>query len=166
MNRKVNVLFVCMGNICRSPAAEGVFRAYIKAAGFDGMITVDSAGTIAYHAGHPPDGRMVEAAARRGYILTSLARQVTRVDFEDFDLMIAMDRENLMDLEQMANGPRRNIRLLGTFLNEASSHGAVRSVPDPYYGGAAGFESVLDMIEEACPAILDQCLELLQTKAG
>ena len=166
MTNQIKVLFVCMGNICRSPTGEGVFRHYVVNAGYGEIIMVDSAGIIDYHAGSPADERMQQAATRRGYALTSIARQVTVEDIDEFDLIVAMDRDNLAALERLANGARDHIRILGTFLGETVSNATARSVPDPYYGGAAGFEAVLDMIEDACPAMLKYSLELLQAKSG
>ena len=159
---RLKVLFVCMGNICRSPAAEGVFREYLRKAGHAGAIYVDSAGTIDYHAGSLPDARMREAASRRGYSLESLARQVLPDDIGTFDLIIVMDHVNLKDLAEIAGGEYAHVRMLGSFLENADTPEKILPVPDPYYGGAAGFERVLDMIEAACPAILDYCLELLE----
>jgi protein-tyrosine phosphatase len=161
---KIKVLFVCMGNICRSPAAEGVFREYVRKAGHDALIQIDSAGTIDFHAGSLPDPRMRQAAARRGYRLDSLARQVTRDDFGNFDLIVAMDHINLNDLDEIAGGPTRHVQLLGSFLDGMSSHN-IPEVPDPYYGGRDGFEKVLDMIESACPAMLASCLKMVNSLA-
>lgn len=162
MNRTdhiASVLFVCMGNICRSPTGEAVFRHYVEQAGHADRIHIDSAGTIGYHVGHPPDPRMIEAAARRGYVLDSRARQVQRRDIDLFDLIVPMDHDNLLDVEALAGGPRPHIRMLGSFLNGGDNERA-EAVPDPYYGGAAGFDAVLDMIESACPGILEHCLAL------
>ena len=150
----VAVLFVCMGNICRSPAAEGVFRHYLERQGAGEDFYIDSAGTIDYHSGRPAEARMRAAASRRGYTLTSIARQVTPGDLDEFDLIVAMDRDNLRYLEELANGPRGHIRLLGSFLpghQGEPEHAA--EVPDPYYGGLQGFEDVLDMLERACPGL-------------
>lgn len=166
MSVQIKILFVCMGNICRSPTGEGVFRHYVDRAGYNDVIQVDSAGIIDYHAGSPADSRMQAAASRRGYSLTSTARQVLVEDITGYDLIVAMDLDNLMDLQRLANGPSPHIRMLGTFLNGADSNALARSVPDPYYGGVQGFEDVLDMIEEACPRMLDHCLELLRIKSG
>ncbi len=154
MSETKSVIFVCMGNICRSPAGEGVMRAMADRAGLGDRMTIDSAGTIGYHAGNRADDRMRAAAARRGYDLTSIARQVTPEDVETFDLVIAMDRDNLEDLERLAGGERDHIRMLGSFL-EGHGRDDVPDVPDPYYGGEAGFERVLDMIEAACGAIIE-----------
>lgn len=168
MTRKqatVSVLFVCMGNICRSPTGEGVFRQYVERQGRADRFHVDSAGTIDYHSGAPADGRMRKAAARRGYVLDSIARQVRPEDLDRFDLVVAMDRNNLRDLEQLAGGPRANLRLLGSFLPERdAAPGPAPDVPDPYYGGPQGFEEVLDMIERACPHLFSVCQETLNSK--
>ena len=142
-----------MGNICRSPAGEAVFRAYAERQAAGAPIEVDSAGTIDYHAGCPADPRMRDAAARRGYALTGAARQVCPGDVEAFDLIVAMDRANLLDLEALAGGPRPHIRMLGSFLDGADSNRSAADVPDPYYGGDAGFERVIEMIEAACPRL-------------
>jgi protein-tyrosine phosphatase len=147
------VLFVCMGNICRSPAAEGLFRAYVERRGMAEHIDVDSAGTLSYHAGEPADPRMCLAAAERGYELTGTARRVDRTDLDHFDLIVAMDRDNLDDLQSLAGGPQPHIRMLGSFIDGFDNRTAL-DVPDPYYGGPDGFERVLDLIESACPAIL------------
>jgi protein-tyrosine phosphatase len=163
-NSQVSILFVCMGNICRSPTGEGVFRHYVDQAGMTEVIHIDSAGTIGYHSGDPADPRMCEAAARRGYVLDSIARQVTRTDISVQDLIVAMDRTNLRDLERLAGGARSHIRMLGCFLGDGCTNDLARPVPDPYYGGTAGFDFVLDMIESACPSLLEHCLELHHNK--
>jgi len=155
------ILFVCLGNICRSPTAEGVMHGLLAERGLEGVVEVDSAGTIAYHVGEGADARMQRAAAERGYSLDSISRQVEPEDFARFDLVVAMDRSNREDLEAMAeevpgavDGSLGKIRLLADFLPP----GAPRDVPDPYWGGTKGFEQVLDLIEEACPRILDELL--------
>jgi protein-tyrosine phosphatase len=143
----VRILFVCMGNICRSPTAEGVMRHLIAQRGLDGEIEVQSAGTGGWHAGNAPDARSTRAAAARGITLEGAARQVTRADFEDFDLLVAMDRDNLADLRAIAPpGTEHKLRML-------VADG--RDVPDPYYGGPRGFEDVLDLVETACAQLLD-----------
>jgi len=149
-----SVVFVCMGNICRSPAAEGVLKALAAGRGVAGRLRVDSAGTITYHAGKPPDPRMCQAAARRGYRLDGHSRRFQPEDAERFDLVVAMDRENLADLAEICGRRPANARLLADFLPP----GSPADVPDPYYGGAQGFDVVLDLMEEACPRILDQLL--------
>lgn len=157
---KIKVLFVCMGNICRSPAAEGVFAEYVRKSGYEDRFDIDSAGTLDYHTGSLPDERMRQAANRRGYKLLSRARQVTKSDLEEFDLVLAMDNTNLQELNQLAGGKRPHICLFGRFLVTGSDH-PVPSVPDPYYGGMNGFEKVLDMLESGCPVLLEHCLTLM-----
>ncbi len=153
-----------MGNICRSPAAEGVFRRYVEQQDAADNINVDSAGTIDYHRGKPADPRMRAAASRRGYTLTSLSRQVIPEDLDEFNLIVAMDRDNLWYLQELAGGARTNIRLLGSFLPEYQGHPEqAPEVPDPYYGGAQGFEKVLDMLERACLGLYSACQELSGT---
>jgi len=150
-----------MGNICRSPTGEGVFQYYVREAGQESNIRIDSAGTIGYHTGDPADARMQAAAKKRGYSLDSLARQVSSADIEDFDLIVAMDVENLEYLDYLAGGRMSHIRMLGSFLDVSEDPVMGPSVPDPYYGGDAGFEEVLDMIEAACPVMLEHCLTIL-----
>lgn len=149
---KVSVLFVCMGNICRSPTAEAVFRHYVESAGLSASILIDSAGTHDYHLGHAPDLRSQHAAEQRGYDMSSLrGRQVESLDFERFDYVLAMDRANLAILQYLApRGCKKQVQL---FLDYARHH-KEREVPDPYYGGEQGFEQVLDMIEDAAQALL------------
>ena len=151
-NQKTSVLFVCMGNICRSPTAEGVFRRLVAEAGLDELFEIDSAGTHAYHVGEPPDRRAQEAATRRGFSLTDIrARRVAADDFERFHYIIAMDQDNLVMLQEQADpGHREKIRL---FLEFGS--GPETEVPDPYYGGATGFERVLDLVEDASRGLLE-----------
>lgn len=150
-SHRVSVLFVCMGNICRSPTAEGVFRHVVTASGLADAIYIESAGTHGYHAGEPPDRRSQAAADRRGYSLASLrARRFDATDFERFDYVLAMDRENLAWLEELAGDDHRE--RLSLFLSFAEGVGD--EVPDPYYGGAAGFERVLDLVEEASQGLL------------
>lgn len=152
--RQLRILFVCMGNICRSPAGECVFRHYVHQQGQASRIEIDSAGTIGYHTGEPPDRRMVDAARARGYRMTGNARQVRREDLDEFDLVIAMDRQNLRDLKALARTPDQLARL--HLLTDFQPKAPGPDVPDPYYGGPEGFETVLDMIEEACPALLSR----------
>jgi protein-tyrosine phosphatase len=149
---KISVLFVCMGNICRSPTAEGVFRHHVANAGLDALFEIDSAGTHAYHVGEPPDRRAQQAAARRGFSLADIrARRVGPEDFERFHHIIAMDRDNLALLHEQADTPyHEKIRL---FLEFGS--GPETEVPDPYYGGATGFERVLDLVEDASRGLLE-----------
>lgn len=151
---KVRILFVCMGNICRSPTAEGVFRHRVQQAGLAGRVEIDSAGTVGYHAGEPPDRRAVKCADARGYDLSALrARQVRRSDFADFDYVMVVDQANLEALRSRCPLEYQSkLRLLMEF---ARRHSA-REVPDPYYSGAKGFEAVLDMIEDAADGLLDE----------
>lgn len=144
------ILFICLGNICRSPAAEGVLRAKARDRGM--KIYIESAGTGAWHAGDPPDGRMIKAAAKRGYDLShQRARKVTDADFFEFDYLLAMDLSNHTDLLDLAPPNREcDIRL---FLDFADCE--TRETPDPYYGGDQGFEHVLDLIELGAEGFLD-----------
>ena len=151
--QRLGVLFCCMGNICRSPSAEGVLRAQLDAAGLHDAVHVDSAGTDGWHVGEAPDARAVRHAARRGYDLSGQrARCIGVADFERFDLVLAMDRDNLARLRALCPPPRQaRLRLLMSFAPEAGSE----VVPDPYYGGADGFEHVLDLLEQACHGLLE-----------
>ena len=151
-SEKVGVLFVCMGNVCRSPTAEGVFRHYVAEAGLADLFDIDSAGTHAYHVGEPPDKRAQQAAERRGFSLADIrARRVAPEDFERFHHIIAMDQDNLVLLQEQADAVQRaKIRL---FLEYTA--GPETEVPDPYYGGATGFERVLDLVEDASRGLLE-----------
>lgn len=148
----VGVLFVCMGNICRSPTAESVFRAHVGHAGLQDRVLIESAGIGDWHVGEPPDHRAITHARRRGYHLDSVrARQVRQEDFARFDWILAMDLNNLRDLSAMR--PADFAGHLGLFLDFAPELG-MREVPDPYYGGADGFETVLELTERASGALL------------
>ena len=148
----VRVLMVCMGNICRSPTAHGVLESLVADAGLADRITVDSAGTHDYHVGRPPDERAQQHAARRGYDLSAQrARQLKAQDFDDFDLVLVMDDANQHAARALCPpGQRHKLRRLTDF---CTRHRA-SEVPDPYYGGAAGFEAVLDLVEDACDGLL------------
>ena len=149
----MKILFVCLGNICRSPTAEVVFRVIASREAPDILLELDSAGTAAYHVGQLPDQRTRQAAARRGYDLSALrARVVEPRDFEHFDLILAMDRENLRALERRAPAHTRD--RLRLFLEFAPQTG-ISDVPDPYYGGPNGFEDVLDLIEAASRGLVE-----------
>lgn len=148
----INVLFVCLGNICRSPTAHGVFQRVVRDAGLEEQICIDSAGTGDWHIGHGPDRRALVSARQRGYDLSELvARQVTTEDFDRFHYVLAMDSQNLGNLERMKPSNYRGH--LGLFLEFALHHN-VEEVPDPYYGGDRGFEEVLDMVEDASRGLL------------
>ena len=153
----IKVLFVCMGNICRSPTAEGVFRQRVEQAGLKKHIQIDSAGTHNYHAGGRPDQRSQKVAQQRGYNLSALrARKVQSKDFEIFDYILAMDRANLDDM--LVECPEQFKAKMKLFLGFAS--GATESeVPDPYYGGPRGFDWVLDLVEQASDGLLQQIVE-------
>ena len=148
----IKVLFVCMGNICRSPTAHGVFQRLVEQTGMSHEIKTDSAGTHAYHVGHPPDPRAQTVALRRGINLSALrARRVSVSDFEKFDYILAMDQENLSVLRTSC--PPEHSHKLRLFLDFAPEL-KVNEVPDPYYGGATGFEQVLDLVEIASEGLL------------
>jgi protein-tyrosine phosphatase len=151
-SRTKSVLFVCMGNICRSPAAEGVFRKAVAEAGREAEFEIDSAGTHGYHVGHPPDPRMQAAAKARGYRLDSVARRLDTADFQRFDLIVAMDDENFENISAMSPGSGAHIVRMCDYCESQQA----TEVPDPYYGGAAGFERVLDILEDACANLLRQ----------
>ena len=146
------VLFICMGNICRSPAAAIVFRTQVEAAGLSEAIHIDSAGTIGYHAGKGPDPRMSDTLRSRGYTIAGRSRQVRKEDLDDFDLLLVADEDNLSDVRRLdRDGTRREkIRLLVDYCVEQEA----TRVPDPYYGGQRGFEDVADLVEDACGGLL------------
>ncbi|WP_428262835.1 low molecular weight protein-tyrosine-phosphatase [Haliangium sp.] len=150
----VSICFVCLGNICRSPTAEGVMRSLVRTAGLADVVHIDSAGTGAWHVGEPADARSRSAARARGIELTSVARAFTRADLPRFDYVLAMDQQNLRDLLRLAgrSNERDKIQLLRAF-DPSAPPGA--EVPDPYYGGADGFDQVLDICERACRGLLD-----------
>jgi protein-tyrosine phosphatase len=167
---RLGVLMVCMGNICRSPTAEAVLRDRLERKGWADRVLLDSAGTHGYHVGAPPDPRAIEHAARRGYDLTGLrARRVGPNDFQRFELILPMDDVNLADLQERCP-PALSDRLW--LLLEAAAYPAQparRDVPDPYYGGPAGFEQVLDLVESACDALIphiERRLNALESASG
>jgi protein-tyrosine phosphatase len=147
-----SVLFVCMGNICRSPAAEGVFRKLVTDAGRESEFHIDSAGTHGYHIGHPPDSRMLAAAAGRGYRLDSTARRILSDDFERFELIVVMDDDNFRQVSALHTGAGAQVVRMCDYCEVREE----TEVPDPYYGGDAGFEQVLDILEDACANLLRQ----------
>lgn len=162
---KTRVLMVCMGNICRSPTAEAVLRHKLKAAGLDKTVEVDSAGTYGGHVGEPPDTRAQRHAKLRGYDLSRLrARRLTAEDFTRFDWVIAMDGDNLSRMAELAPvGHRARMELL---MAHATRHAEVAAVPDPYYGPPAGFDHVLDLIEDACDGLLHRLVATAPPAAG
>lgn len=152
----MRLLFVCLGNICRSPTAEGVMRHLLVEEGLAEAVELDSAGTGDWHVGHAPDERSAGAASERGIELSGQARQVALEDFETYDLILAMDRSNHADLLALAPDAdaRERVRLLREYDPEAVAAAALE-VPDPYYGGADGFEEVLDVVTRACEGLLE-----------
>jgi protein-tyrosine phosphatase len=152
-DQKVKILFVCMGNICRSPTADAVFKHQVKAAGLEKHIYVDSAGTHAYHIDEPPDKRAQKAAQKRGYNMQELrARAVELNDFEEFHYILAMDKNNLAILQDRC--PHQYTHKLGLLMSYSSQWDRYQEVADPYYGGSHGFELVLDLVEDANQGLL------------
>lgn len=148
LSNKYKVLFVCLGNVCRSPAAQAIFEHYVRENGMSDVISADSAGIYGGHKGNPPDRRMRTAALYRGFAVTHIARQVSSMDFLDFDMVVAMDDQNYEDLMHLAPSVEatHKIRRMADFL---TTH-KISYIPDPYYMGAEGFSHVLDLLEEAC----------------
>ena len=161
VSKKLKVLFVCLGNICRSPLAEGVFRYHVERAGLADRFEIDSAGTSAYHIGDPPDERTTRVARMRGIVLNSRARQITPADLSSFDYVVVMDRQNLANVERLAKtaAATAEVVMLRDFDQEARGD---RDVPDPYYGGPRGFEDVHDIIEHSCTALLQHIRQVHQ----
>ena len=153
INNKYKVLFVCLGNICRSPAAQGIFEHYVRENGMTDKIEADSAGTYSGHRGELPDRRMRNAALYRGFALTHLARPVSSLDFLDFDLIIAMDDQNYEDLMHLAPSVEatHKIHRMSEFLKVRK----MSYIPDPYYMGVEGFSLVLDLLEDGCKNLYD-----------
>jgi protein-tyrosine phosphatase len=153
------LLFVCLGNICRSPAAEGVFLHLIASEGLEDRFVVDSAGTGGWHVGNPADRRMRAAAERRGIHLPSRARQIELADFTSFDRILTMDDDNLRNVRSLARelGERPGLARIEPMTSHCRVH-QVSEVPDPYYGGEQGFEDVLDLLEDACGGLLEMLL--------
>ncbi len=150
----VKILFVCMGNICRSPSGEAVMNKLVKRAGLENEIECDSAGTIAYHEGEPADARMKRHAISRGYRLTSISRRFKEIDFENFDYIIAMDESNYNDLHSFDYSKKYENKIF--MMTDFAKNGNYREVPDPYYSGPEGFELVLDILEDACAGLLEE----------
>lgn len=152
--KKIKVLFVCLGNICRSPSAEGIMKKLVANAGLEKEIEIDSAGMVDFHEGELPDSRMRAHAAKRGYSLTSLSRPVKSADFFEFDYIIGMDDRNIEYLRRMAPDQEsvEKIHRMTDFSRKLSYD----HIPDPYYSGASGFELVLDLLEDACAGLLEE----------
>ncbi|HTA12802.1 MAG TPA: low molecular weight protein-tyrosine-phosphatase [Solirubrobacteraceae bacterium] len=161
----MRLLFVCLGNICRSPTAEGVMRSLVEREGLADAIEIDSAGTGAWHVGSPPDARASDAARARGVTLEGRARQVRVDDFNYFDLLIGMDASNVSELARLAPGAdeRAKVRLLREF-DPASAEASDLDVPDPYYGAAGGFEEVFELVRAACEGLLADVREGLSAQ--
>lgn len=153
----INVLFVCLGNICRSPSGEAVLKHFVKNAGLEDQFLIDSAGTSAYHAGEMADARMRKHAAKRNIELTSRSRQFCSSDFEKFDYILAMDYENYQNILRLDRDGRYENKIY--MMNDFSALHKGTDVPDPYYGGSDGFERVLDMLEESCSLFLEKVIE-------
>jgi protein-tyrosine phosphatase len=158
--KTIRVLFICAGNICRSPTAEGVFRSLVAEAGLAERIAIDSAGTHGYHLGEPPDPRARQAAAQRGYNLDGQrTRQVTAQDCERFDLLLVMDEDNLRAVRRLCpSAHTHKLKKLVDYLPQSD----YREIPDPYYGGPEGFELVLNLIEKASRALFDELRQSLR----
>jgi protein-tyrosine phosphatase len=153
------VLFVCMGNICRSPAAEIVFRQKVEEAGLTGRIEIDSAGTIGYHAGHAPDARMSATLKKRGYSIAGKARQILSADLQNFDLVLVMDSENLANVRALDRAGHFHAKIR-RFTDYCTRHES-DEVPDPYYGGQDGFDHVADLVEDAAEGLLKEITDEL-----
>ena len=157
--KKIKILFVCLGNICRSPAAQGVMQRLVDERGVSEKFEIDSAGTYSGHRGQLPDPRMRRHASRRGYDLTHHARPVTIDDFEHFDIIVAMDESNRRTLCHVAATPEQEAKIvmMGDYIVKLRTH--YDYVPDPYYEGAEGFELVLDLLEDACSCLLTSIMK-------
>lgn len=152
--KKYKVLFVCLGNICRSPAAEGIFKKMVKDQGLSNQITIDSAGTAGYHNGELPDPRMRQHGARRGYDFDSYSRMFIEEDYDRFDIILAMDDNNYRNILRLSpdvESQKKVYRMVDFSQQYSNDH-----VPDPYYSGAEGFELVLNLLEDACAGLLDK----------
>lgn len=148
------ILFVCLGNICRSPMAEGIFRKLVADKGLETSFDIDSAGTSAYHSGELPDARMRQHASRRGYHLNSRSRRIQQEDLEVFDLIIGMDNHNVERMFGMAKTPEQQAKI--KLMTDYCRHHRATEIPDPYYGGDSGFEHVIDLLEDGCEGLLEQ----------
>ncbi|SCD20654.1 Low molecular weight phosphatase family [Proteiniphilum saccharofermentans] len=151
--KEIRLLFVCLGNICRSPAAEGIMATVVEKNGLQDLVEVDSAGTSGWHQGELPDERMRLHGERRGYNFDSRARKFKKSDFNDFDYILVMDRQNYANVKALATSQEQidKIHMMTEFSRQYTHHD---HIPDPYYGGASGFELVLDLLEDACEGLL------------
>lgn len=171
-SRPIGVLFVCWGNICRSPTAEAIFRYAVEKRGLESYFNIDSAGTIDYHEGEPADARMKAAAIKRGVQITSISRPIQSSDFEKFDVILAMDKKNKEDIlkahkqwntkQALPPDSDKKVKLMCEYCTRYEE----MEVPDPYYGGAAGFEKVLDLLEDACESLLDSLATSIEKKTS
>lgn len=150
----IKVLFVCMGNICRSPAAHAIFQSFVETENLQDKIFVDSAGTISYHEGDLPDPRMIDHASKRNYNLDHIARQIRKEDLAKFDYIITMDNENYYNVRALTNNVNEQKKI--SKMTDYCKYYTAKEVPDPYYGGAEGFEYVLDLLEDACYGLLEK----------
>ncbi len=165
LSSPVKILFVCLGNICRSPAAQGVMQSIVDERGLGDMFVLDSAGFYGGHAGDLPDARMRAHAIRRGLRLTHISRQIRWVDYERFDILVGMDSANLSDLHDGASTLEEDSKIV-SMADFCRMHPYADCVPDPYYGGAEGFENVLDLLQDACLGLLDAVMERLSAQEG
>lgn len=157
-DERIGVLFVCLGNICRSPLAEALFRGAVSDAGLEGRFRIDSAGTSGYHDGEPPDARTTETARRRGVAVAGASRRITTTDLDAFDYIVVMDAENLREVQRLAHGRRVEGRIVRLREFDASAAGDL-DVPDPYFGGPDGFEVVHEIVERSARALLERIRE-------
>lgn len=157
--RPFRILFVCLGNICRSPAAEIIFRHQVREAGLSAEFLIDSAGTIGLHRGAPPDSRMSAALERRGFTVSGRSRQIEAADLEHFDLILTMDEANFSDVRKLTPESNNKVR---PFIGYCRNHSDPR-VPDPYYGGQKGFEHVIDLLEDGCAGVFESLLPASRT---
>lgn len=162
MTQSYKLLFVCLGNICRSPSAENIMNHLIQQRHLEDQIRCDSAGTSSYHIGSPPDRRMTAAAAQRGITLRGAARQFQRSDFEAFDLILAMDKDNYAGIVSL--DPHKQYRHKVRLMCEFCRHHTDQEVPDPYYGGPEGFNYVIDLLLDACDGLLEQLVATQKVK--
>ena len=156
--KELKLLFICLGNICRSPAAEAIMSAKLVKAGLDQRIKCDSAGIIGFHAGSLPDARMRSNGKKKGYLINSISRQVNpKTDFDEFDMIIGMDDENIHDLEALTRNASDRKKIFR--MTDFSRNYNYQDVPDPYYGGDDGFMLVIDLIEDGCDGLLDHLIK-------